>query len=170
MANSVRSVLPILFAFFAIIATLVPVGTAPGSIVGPNFVLISFAFWLIRRPSLVTPIAVFVIGAVLDCARAGPFGLELFVLLLVTQILRTYSERWPVYSLHDELLRFSLTAAAFEILCWSLLTVTFAQTPDLRVMIGRWAITVALYPPLMLVQKFVSGVHRTETPIGASTQ
>jgi rod shape-determining protein MreD len=66
-----------------------PIGVPNLGSVAPLLPLVAVFFWSVRRPDLLTPVVVFLIGLVDDALAGTPFGLGALVLLLV---------RWLVVS------------------------------------------------------------------------
>ncbi len=168
MRASLFVIAPTLIGLVAIFAMLAPVGVSPEAWTSPHLLLVVLAFWCLRRPGLAPPIVIFGLGLLLDLARAGPVGLELFALLVTTEALRASTYRLPVFGFQAEMLRVVAAVTLFELLGLALLAATFAAPPALEAIGLRWLFTILVYPLVAAMLEARLGVRRGEEALGGA--
>ncbi|MFZ5834303.1 MAG: rod shape-determining protein MreD [Pseudomonadota bacterium] len=85
------ALLPALSTIFFVLAGLVPAGVPGFSTVAPLFSVVAIFFWVVSRPNLMPPAAVFAVGLLQDILSGGPIGLWALTLLIVQYL--TFSMR-----------------------------------------------------------------------------
>lgn len=87
--RATRKLAPFLTGLAAVLVDLLPLPDAGPQSLAPLTTVCVFYFWTLYRPDLMTPLAVFAIGLVLDAAGGMPLGLTSLSLLLVRSLLLT---------------------------------------------------------------------------------
>jgi len=83
LRHMIAALLPAISAIFFVLAGLVPAGVPGFSTVAPMFSVAAIFFWVVARPSLMPPAAVFGVGLLQDVLSGGPLGLWALTLLIV---------------------------------------------------------------------------------------
>jgi rod shape-determining protein MreD len=148
-----RRLVPALTALAAAALDLLPLpSTAPQSL-APFATVCVFAYWTLFRPELMTPLATFAVGLVLDAAGGLPPGLTPLALLLARSALLT-GQRFLVAQPFPVLWGcFVLTALAVELLRWSFACAYWGRLLPVQPVLFQTCLTVAFYP---LVVAFLS--------------
>lgn len=79
----IASLIPTLTTLFCVFAGVIPAGIPGFSTVSPLFSVAAIFFWVVSRPNLMPPAAVFAIGLLQDVLSGGPIGLWALTLLMV---------------------------------------------------------------------------------------
>lgn len=79
----IAALIPTLTALFFVLAGVVPAGVPGLSTVTPLLSVAAIFYWVVVRPDLMPPAAVFGIGLLQDVLSGGPIGLWALTLLLV---------------------------------------------------------------------------------------
>lgn len=79
----IASLMPTLTTLFCVFAGVIPAGIPGFSAVSPLFSVAAIFFWVVSRPNLMPPAAVFAIGLLQDVLSGGPIGLWALTLLMV---------------------------------------------------------------------------------------
>jgi rod shape-determining protein MreD len=88
-ANTAARLLPVATTFVAAILSIEPVYIPGYASLTPAFTLMTVYHWTIYRPDLLPPLAIFLIGIVLDLLSGAPPGVTaLFLLLARALVLR----------------------------------------------------------------------------------
>jgi rod shape-determining protein MreD len=87
--RSFRALAPFLTGLAAVLVDLLPLPDPGPQSLAPLTTLCVLYFWTLYRPDLMTPLAVFAIGLVLDAAGGMPLGLSSLSFLLVRSLLLT---------------------------------------------------------------------------------
>ena len=94
-------VLPVLTVVGAIILDLLPLPNAAPLASAPPLLIAVFYFWTVHRPDLLPPLALFVLGGLLDAVGGQPIGITSLFLLLARALLLAglrwlHQQPWPV--------------------------------------------------------------------------
>ncbi len=139
---------PMLVTTFCVLATVLPYGSLQGIPLAPLFPLAAIFFFVLTRPTLMTPLGIFAVGLFHDLISGGPLGLWVLVYeatYLVTSTLRVFfvgraaGEAW---------LGFILVVVVAAFLIW-LIASLFFQTAVAFVPIAGQAMVTALVYPLL---------------------
>jgi rod shape-determining protein MreD len=85
--RAIRTLAPFLTGLGAVLIDLLPLPNPAPQSLAPLTTVCVFYFWTLYRPDLMTPLAVFVIGLVLDATGGMPLGLTSLSLLIVRSLL-----------------------------------------------------------------------------------
>ena len=145
----------VLFGLLAIFAEAAPVGHPSGGLPSPDLLFLVVAFFSVRRPGTVLMVLVFGLGLIRDLLTDAPVGAGALALLAASEGLRTLSPSLRTAPLAAELLAVSVALAATLAVQWLLVVLTFLQPPAPVVLVRQWALTVALYPVVALVLRWM---------------
>jgi len=148
---------PTLVCLFAVIAAVLPYGSAGSIPLAPLFPLAAIYFFVLTRPTLITPIAVFAIGIFHDLLSGGPLGLWALVYLAsygvgagfrLLFIGRSAGAAWP---------GFLIIAAGAALVAWLFASIFYQTFVPFVPVFGQMMITAALYPIMAWVFSFFLG-------------
>ncbi len=146
--HALRGLLPFATALLAVLVDLLPLPNSAPQSLAPSLTVCVFAFWTLFRPELMTPLATFVVGLVVDAAGGLPLGLTPLALLLVRGALLT-GQRFLVAQPFAVLWGcFVLVALAVELARWLIACLWWRQLLPVEPVLFQTCLTVATYPIL----------------------
>ena len=140
------SAFPFISCIFCILLTMVPFGLSTGYLAPPSFALVAIYIWILVRPGLMPPIAVFALGILQDLFWGGPVGLWGAVFLMVwvftvsqRQFLdgRDFGVVWGV---------FGVVAIGSGILAWIIASVFYSAAMPIIPILSQTILSFAVYP------------------------
>ena len=153
----VRSLLPLLTALLAVVLDLLPIPSSAPHSLFPFMTVCVFAYWTLVAPELMTPLATFVVGLVLDAAGGLPLGLTAFALLIARSALLT-GERFLAAQPFPVLWGcFVLVALAVELVRWLVACLYWERVLAVEPVLFQTCLTVATYP---VVSAVLSRLHQ----------
>ena len=150
-----RAALFILLGLLAIVAEAAPLGHPAAAIPSPDLLFLVVAFFAIRRPGTGLMLVVFLLGLVRDLLTDAPVGAGALTLFLAAEGLRALSPTLRSASFATELLVVSAALAASLAVQWLLVVLTLLQPPPPVVLARQWALTIALYPVIALLLRWM---------------
>jgi len=132
-----------------------PLGLSPEAYPSPDILFCVVAYWSIRRPDAAAVIAIFAIGLVRDLLTDLPVGAGALSLVLASEFLkrlavglsrRSFATEWAVVTL-----LFAVMSAAQ----WIVVLILLAHPPYLIDLGHQLLVTVALYPLLALIFRWL---------------
>jgi rod shape-determining protein MreD len=145
----------LLTALFVLSVT--PLEVAHLGEIRPVFMLMAVYYWTILQPSPWSPIAVFVIGLVLDLLSAYPFGMHALVFVLAQWLTSNQRKFLLGQSFLVIWAGFALIALGAGALQWALFSLFNLTLFSARLMLISTALSVFLFPllalPLSIVHK-----------------
>lgn len=167
----VRMLMLLATAQIAIFVEAAPVGLSVEALPSPDLLLCVVGFWALRRPEAAPVLLIFVVGLCRDLLTDAPLGAGTLSLVLGAELLKTYRSRVQ-RSFALELLAFAGVVTGGLVLQWLLVTITLGQPPHIGQLALMALATVASYPPLALVFRWLLGVRwrndgRTRSRMGA---
>jgi rod shape-determining protein MreD len=150
-------VLPALTLVGAIVLDLLPLPNAAPLASAPPLLIAVFYFWTVHRPDLLPPLALFVLGGLLDAVGGLPVGVTSLALLLARALLLSaqrwlHQQPWPVAWA-------CFLPAAFMVagLRWGLVSLVLGRVFPLSPVMLEAGLSFLAYPivagPLALVQR-----------------
>ena len=140
---------------------LLPLGPADGLLVAPDLLLALTIAWLLRQPTVVPIGLIVLVFLMADFLLQRPPGLLTAIVLLVTEFLKF--RRIPMTEFNF-LIEWSWVAGAvlaitvFErVALWVLL----APQTSLGLALVHALTTVAVYPIIVLISRYILGLHRS---------
>jgi rod shape-determining protein MreD len=152
-----RRMAPVATALVAVAFDLLPLpNTAPQSL-APSATICVFAYWALFCPELMTPLATFAVGLVLDAAGGLPLGLTSLSLLLIRSALLT-GQRFLVAQPFPVLWGcFLLVALAVELARWLTACAYWGRFLPVQPVVLHTFLTVAFYP---VVSAVLTRIHQ----------
>lgn len=148
------SLFPFFSAVFCILLTMVPFGLSTGYLSPPSFALIAIFIWILARPDLMPPAAVFLLGILQDLFWGGPLGLWGAVFLMVWAF--TISQRQFLAGRG-----FGLTWAVFGVavtgssaLAWVIASIFYSTLMPVIPILSLTILSFAVYPAFAKVAPF----------------
>jgi rod shape-determining protein MreD len=163
-----RRLVPFLTALFAIALDLMPLPNSAPQTLAPSLTVCVFAYWALARPDLMTPLATFTIGLVLDAAGGLPLGLSALAFLIARSALLTgqpylLAQPYPVLWAC-----FMLVALSIELLRWMVASLYWDTLLAIEPILLQSFLTVAFYPVVSallsrLQRQLVQPAHATRS-------
>ncbi|HUF55365.1 MAG TPA: rod shape-determining protein MreD [Thermohalobaculum sp.] len=150
-----RLSLLVLLGILAIFAEAAPVGHPSGGLPSPDLLFLVVAFFSVRRPSTPLMVLVFALGLIRDLLTDAPVGAGALTLFAASEAFRALSRRLRSAPVAAELLAVAVVLAATLAVQWLLVVLTFLQPPAPFVLVRQWALTVALYPLVIVVLRWM---------------
>lgn len=143
---SARHATPVVLAFLIVLFGTLP-WPLPAAVPKPAILILAAVYyWVLHRPELFRPLAVFFLGLVQDLLSGGALGLNAFVLLLVHEAVRTQRKTLankPFFVLWGA---FAVIAAGAAIVTWICGSLYYVQLLWPETVIVQYLFSVALYP------------------------
>jgi len=139
----------------AIFVEAAPLGLPANAWPSPDLVFCVVAYWSLRRPVAAAILAVFALGLVRDLLTDLPVGLGALCLVAASEYLRILSPRLARRSFLTEWGVVASFLAAALLLQWMMVVVLLAHPPFLSDLGEQWVITMALYPLLAGVLRYL---------------
>lgn len=140
------SMFPFLSAVFCILLTMVPFGLSNGYLSPPSFALVVIYIWILVRPGLMPPGAVFLLGVLQDLVWGGPVGLWGMVFLAVWAF--TVSQRQFLDGRGFGLIwaTFGVVAIGTGILAWIIASIFYGVPMAVLPIVSQTFLSFAVYP------------------------
>lgn len=150
-----RLVLLLTLGLLAIFAEAAPLGHAAGARPSPDLLFLVIAYFSIRRPGTALVLAVFALGLARDLLTDTPVGIAALALVGASEALKSLAPSLRRASFMAEVLAIAVALAGTLVVQWLAVVLTFLPPPPLIVLIQQWGITVAIYPVLALVLRWM---------------
>lgn len=149
-----------------IFARLLPLGSVPRPVPGPDLILCLVIAWSIRRPDLL-PVGLLVpVLLVSDLLLMRPPGLHTALLLAASEALRQRHAALQTLSIMGEIMLAGAISVAVIGGHWLVLAVLAVDQPALAVQLLQAPINAAVYPAVMLACHAVFGLRKRPTLTG----
>lgn len=145
----------VLLGLIAIFAEAAPVGHPSGGLPSPDLLFLVVAFFSLRRPGTLLMVLVFALGLIRDLLTDAPVGAGALTLFAASEAFRALRQRLRAAPVAAELLAVSVVLAATLAVQWLLVVLTFLQPPAPLVLVWQWALTIALYPLVIVVLRWM---------------
>lgn len=139
----------------AICAEAAPLGLHEGAAPSPDILFLVVAFFSVRRPGTALLPWVFLLGLTRDLLTDTPVGLGALSLVAASEVLKSLHGSLNRAPFPAELLAVAAALAAMLAVQWLAVALTFLPPPPLMVMIHQWGLSVAVYPALVLVLRWM---------------
>jgi len=139
-----RGLVPLGITFTLVLFETMPL-PLPGA-VAPALSLIALYYWAVYRPDLMPPIAVFMVGILLDVVTGASVGVNALILLLVYGTVLSQRRFLLGKSFNVLWFGFFLTAFVAGLINWLILSVLNDVVLDPTPLIIQLLITVLIYP------------------------
>lgn len=151
----IRTMLLLGLGLLAIFAEAAPLGHEAAARPSPDLLFLVVAYFSVRRPGTALLLLVFTLGVVRDLLTDPPVGAAALALVAASEALKSVSPSLRRSHFPAELLAISVVLAGMLLVQWLVLVLTFLEPPPLMVLIQQWGITVAIYPVLALVLRWM---------------
>ncbi len=139
---------------------LLPLDTLPRRWAPPDL-LIAFAFaWIVRRPDYVPAVALAGVMLLADLLFQRPPGLVALLVVLAGEYLRNQTAAPGEASFVGEWISVCFVILAVTLLNRLILTLTLVEQAPLALSLIQMVLTMAVYPPVVLVTQTVMGIRR----------
>ncbi len=150
-----RLLLLLVLSLLAIFVEAAPLGHSAGALPSPDLLFLVIAFFAVRRPGTVSVLIVFLLGLLRDLLTDLPVGIGALGLVAATEVLRTLHTALMRNPFSVEMLAIAGTLAGMLLMQWLAVVLTLVQPPPLAVLAQQWALTVAIYPFLALILRWM---------------
>lgn len=150
-----RLVLLLVLGLLAIYGEAAPIGQAADAWPSPDMLFLVVAFFSVRRPGTALLLWVFLLGLARDLLTDTPVGIGALSLVAASEALKSLHLSLRRGSFPAELLAVAAALAGMLAVQWLVVVTTLLPAPPLGVMLKQWALTVALYPVLALVLRWL---------------
>jgi rod shape-determining protein MreD len=142
-----HKLVPFLSTLIFVLVSVVPLHIPGFAAVTPAFALMAVFHWTIYRPDLLPPVAVFLLGLLLDLLNGTPYVGTSALSLLLTRSVLMGQRRFFINRLFPVLWAgFLATAAAVVAFEWALVSLLHGALLGVRPFIFEAALTVATFP------------------------
>lgn len=142
----VNRLMPILTTFVCVFASVIPLHLPGFAVVTPALALMAVYHWTIYRPELLSFVATFAAGLVLDLLNGAPLGISSLVLLLTRAFVLSQRGLFVGQGFAVVWLGFlgvATAAIAFE---WAVFSLYYGFLLDIRPSLFQGVLTVSCYP------------------------
>ena len=151
----IRTTLFLALGLVAIFVEAAPLGLSADAYPSPDILFCVVAYWSIRRPGSTALIAVFALGLARDLMTDVPVGAGVLTLVLASEFLKTLSNGLSRRSFATEWLLLATVLALVILTQWLIVLLLLAHPPYLVDLGYQWLATMALYPVLALVFRWL---------------
>ena len=152
--------------FVAVSVEAAPLGFAADAWPSPDLLFCIVAYWSLRRPEAVPLILVFAAGLARDLLTDAPVGAGALALVLAAEGLKAAGPLLTHRGFGAEWLAVAGAFAAVELAQWLMVLLVLAHPPYLVELGQQWLITVAVYPLLAAVFRWLFQVRRAKAGEG----
>lgn len=149
--------------FVAVSVEAAPLGFAADAWPSPDLLFCIVAYWSLRRPEAVPLVAVFAAGLARDLLTDTPAGAGALTLVLAAEALKSAGRPLAHRGFGVEWLAVAGAFAAVELAQWLMVLLVLAHPPYLVELGQQWLITLALYPLLAGIFRWLFRVRRAKT-------
>ncbi len=138
--------LPVSTVLMCVLLSMLPLGLSSTVLAPPSFGLVAVFYWACRRPELLPPVVVFLLGVLQDFLWGGPTGLWPFAYLLAYGL--TASQRFVLTGQGYTVLwfGFSIVAGCVSVAVWLLASVYYWKLLPVMPMVVQTVLTIAVFP------------------------
>lgn len=149
-----------LMGLVAVYLEAAPLGLAADARPSPDLLFLVVAYWSVRRPGTAALPVVFGLGLMRDLLTDTPVGLGALSLVLAAEYLKAIGPALARWRFVAEWLIVGLTMAAMLLLQWLGVLLLLAHPPYLSDLGLQCLLSLALYPALALVLRWLFGISR----------
>ncbi len=151
----IRIALLLALGLAAIFVEAAPLGLSADAYPSPDILFCVVAYWSIRRPEAAVLIAVFALGLARDLMTDAPVGAGALTLVFAAEFLKALGHGLSRRSFATEWLLLAAVLALVIMAQWLIVLVLLAHPPYLTDLGYQWLATMALYPVLALVFRWL---------------
>ncbi len=139
----------------AIFIEAAPLGLSADAYPSPDLLFCVVAYWSIRRPEAAVLVAVFALGLARDLMTDAPVGAGVLSLVFASEFLKALGHGLSRRSFATEWLLLAAVLALVIMAQWLIVLILLAHPPYLTDLAHQWLATMALYPVLALVFRWL---------------
>lgn len=143
-----------------------PLGFEANAWPSPDLLFCIIAYWSLRRPEAVPLLAVFAAGLGRDLLTDAPVGAGALALVLAAEGLKAVERPLTRRHFGAEWLTIGGALAVVLLAQWLMVLLVLAHPPYLLELFQQWLITLALYPLLAAVFRWLFRVRRAKPEEG----
>ena len=143
-----RTLLPGLTVFLAVLLSVLPMGLPHLPVVMPFFTLMAIYYWTVTRPDLLAAPLMFLIGLLQDGLAGTPLGLSAIVFLSAHYFVITQRRLLAGQSFGLNWFGFSVCAVMAGALAWLIACLFYLKLVPVTPSAVQTVLTIVLYPPL----------------------
>lgn len=137
-----------------------PLGLAADAQPSPDLVFLVVAYWSLRRPETAVLVAVFALALARDLLTDTPAGIGVLSLVLASEYLKAMAPALARWRFVAEWFVVAMTLLMVLALQWLTVLLLLAHPPYLSDLGHQWLASVALYPVLALVLRWLFRIGR----------
>jgi len=147
-------------AIFLILVNLMPLQTMPQSWPWPNILLLLIFCWSLREPNFVPIPLIIAILLLQDFLLHRPPGLFSGISVVILIWIKSITASSDDKSFLAEWVRVSLAFAAITLIYHLILSLSFVNTTELRIILIQTIFNISVYPFVVLVSHYIFRVKR----------
>jgi rod shape-determining protein MreD len=143
-----------------ILGRLLPLGLGTSGLPGPDL-LLAFTFaWLLRQPAVVPVVSIVIVFLLADFLLQRPPGLWAALVVMASESLRRRRLQMTEFPFLVEWGAIAGAVAGMVLAERVILWVLFTDLPSLGLSLTQGIVTVAIYPVVVAVSKFLFGLRK----------
>jgi rod shape-determining protein MreD len=150
-------------ALFLLFMRLLPLGSAPGTLPGPDLLLGLILAWVIRRPEFLPMPLILIVILIEDLILMRPPGLWTAIVVLATEFLRGRVALTRELNFLVEWMLISGVMLGMMLGYRLVLGLAFVPQPAFGFAVVQVLWTVALYPPVVMLSQLVLNLRKPAT-------
>jgi rod shape-determining protein MreD len=143
-----------------ILGRLLPLGLGESGLPGPDLLLALTFAWLLRQPAVVPLVSIVIVFLVADFLFQRPPGLWTALVVIASESLRRRRLQMTEFPFLVEWGAIAGAVAGMVLAERLILWVLFADLPSLGLSLTQAIVTVAIYPIVVAVSKFLFGLRK----------
>jgi rod shape-determining protein MreD len=160
----IRTAMMLALGLIAIFIEAAPLGLSADAYPSPDILFCVVAYWSTRRPGATSLLAVFAIGLARDLLTDAPVGAGVLTLVIASEFLKTLGPGLSRRNIVTEWLLLATVLALVLLAQWLVVLILLAHPPYLIDLAHQWLATMALYPALALVFRWLFRVGWPKLP------
>lgn len=161
----IRTALMMALGLIAIFVEAAPLGLSADARPSPDILFCIVAYWSTRRPGAAALLAIFALGLTRDLLTDTPVGAGALTLVLASEFLKTLGPGLARRRFTTELLLLGTVLAVILMSQWLVVLILLAHPPYLIDLAYQWMATMALYPALVLIFRWLFRVTWRKIPV-----
>jgi rod shape-determining protein MreD len=141
-----------------------PLGLAADAWPSPDLLFCIVAYWSTRRPETAVLPVVFALGLTRDLITDVPAGAGLLTLVLASEFLKALGPALARRNFASEWALMALVLAIMILSQWLIVLLSLAHPPYLTQLGAHWLTSMAVYPPLAFVFRWLFRIGWPKTP------
>jgi rod shape-determining protein MreD len=150
----------LLLCLVIMVFRLLPLGLDEYGLPGPDLLLALTLAWLLRQPAVVPIGSILVVFLLADFLFQRPPGLWTLLVILVSESLRRRRLTMADFPFLVEWSAFAGAVMAMLVLDRVILWLLMVDPPSLGLTLAHGIVTVAIYPAVVAVSKFLFGLRK----------